>query len=312
MCSLSSKMKVGEAVAAAFRAEGVSSVFGLMGDGNMDFMVAMRELGAKVYDVRHESAAVNMADGYQRASGQVGVATVTCGPGVTQLGTALTVANRHRTPLIVLAGDTMTSLKGMGDLQDMDQRAFVEASGALFHQLRGPSTVAADVQQAFWLARTRRQPVVLDSPMDIQAAELVGELNYETSSVRIAEPPPQSPDPVAVEKATDMIAGARRPVLLAGRGAVAAKAKEVLESLGERIGAAMATTLPAKGYLDGPWSVGVCGTFSTARGEPVLNAADLVVFVGSSGSEETLAGLRPGVRKLQIDLDPTAGLAGRG
>ncbi len=73
----------------------------------------------------------------------------------------------------------------------------------------------------------------------------------------------------------------------------------------------MATTLPAKGYLDGPWSAGVCGTFTTARGEPILLAADLIVFVGSSGNEETLAGLQPGVRKVQIDVDPIASVAGR-
>jgi acetolactate synthase I/II/III large subunit len=304
-------MNVGWTMAAAFRAEGVSHVFGLMGDGNMDFMVAMRELGAQVYDVRHEGAAVNMADGYQRASGQVGVATVTCGPGVTQLGTALTVANRHRTPLVVVAGDTFTTLKGMTELQDMDQRAFVEASGALFHQLRGPSSVAADVQQAFWLARTRRQPVVLNAPMDIQAAEAVGELRYEPSSSRIIAGPPLHPDPASIEKAADMIAAARRPVLLAGVGAMAAGAREVIESLGERVGAALATTLPAKGYLDGPWSVGVCGTFSTARTEPIMAAADLVVFIGSSGSEETLAGVPPAARRLQLDREPTASLGGR-
>jgi len=82
-------MKVAEAIARAVRAEGVTDVFGLMGDGNMDFMAAMREvadLGVSVWDVRHEGAAVGMADGYQRVKGGVGVASVTNGPGVTQLG----------------------------------------------------------------------------------------------------------------------------------------------------------------------------------------------------------------------------------
>jgi thiamine pyrophosphate-dependent acetolactate synthase large subunit-like protein len=307
-------MKVFEALVEAFTQEGVRHAFGLMGDGNMDFLAALLDRGAiKMYDTRHEGAALAMADGYARASRDVGVATVTCGPGVTQLGTSMTVANRHGSPIVVLAGDTPNGLKGMGALQDMDQRAFAEASGALFHQLRGPGTVAADVQQAFWLARTRRLPVLLNCPIDVQEAEAPSGFAYRPSAERIKLLPPLAPDPDSVERAADMLAQARRPVIVAGAGAVASGARAGILGIGERIGAAYATTIRGKGYLDGPWSIGICGTFATLKGEPILAAADLVVFVGSSVTANVngSGSLFPRARTLQIDSDPLALVGGR-
>lgn len=307
-------MRAYEAVAQAVEEEGVRSIFCLMGVGNMPILVNIRERGRiQVFDARHEGAALAMADGFARASGDVGVCSVTNGPGLTQLGTSLMVASRHRSPIVVIAGDTPTGLKGMGNMQDMDQRSFAEASGALFHQLRGPGSVAQDVQQAFWLARTRRLPVVLNCPVDIQNGDLVGEFTYQRSSARIGKTPPMMPDPAEVEKAADMIANARRPVLVAGLGAVTSGAREALDALGDRIGAALATTIRAKGYLDGPWSIGICGNLGSSKVEPFLERADLVIFVGSSVSTNVTGGgsLFPKARTLQIDSDATSIVGGR-
>ena len=298
-------MRVADAVADSVRAEGVTSLFGIMGDGNMYFLTRLLEQGeTRVYDARHEGSAVAMADGYARATGDVGVATVTSGPGVTQLGTSLTVANRHGSPIVVIAGDVPTSLRGMGShRQDMDQRAFVQASGALFHQLRGPSTAAADVQHVFWLARTRRQPVVLSCPIDLQNSEFAGETHYIPSRTPIPATPPLTPGAQAVEKAADMLAAARRPVLLAGAG-VTTDARPLIDKIADRVGAALVTTLPAKGYLDGAWSVGLCGSLSTVGGEAVLAAADLVVLIGASGSAETAEAIPTTARTIQINTNP--------
>jgi len=307
-------MRVFEALAEALVAEGVTSLFGLMGDGNMDVLASIRERGAlATYDARHEGAALAMADGYARATGDVGVCTVTCGPGVTQLGTSLIVANRHRTPLVVVAGDTPNGEKGMGALQDLDQRRFAEASGALFHQLRGPGTVAADVQRAFFLARTQRLPVFLNCPIDVQESEAQGEFRYVGSRTRIGRLVRATPDSVGVEKAADLIANARRPVIVAGAGAIAANARDAIQTLGDRIGAALGTTVQGKGYLDGPWSFGICGTFATVKSEPILQAADLVIFVGSSVTANVTGGgsLFPRAQAIQIDVNPNALVAGR-
>src|SRR5262249_45396284 len=102
-----SKLQVTDMLARAFAAEGVEVLFTLMGDANMYWSVAMSELpGVKVVHARHEHCAVAMADGYARATGKVGVASTTCGPGFTQIMTALTISARSNTPLVVFAGDS--------------------------------------------------------------------------------------------------------------------------------------------------------------------------------------------------------------
>ncbi|HEX9329906.1 MAG TPA: thiamine pyrophosphate-binding protein, partial [Reyranella sp.] len=101
-----SKLQVTDMLARAFAAEGVDVLFTLMGDANMYWSVAMSKLpGMKVVHARHEHCAVAMADGYARATGKVGVASTTCGPGFTQIMTALTISARSNTPLVVFAGD---------------------------------------------------------------------------------------------------------------------------------------------------------------------------------------------------------------
>src|SRR4051812_21996619 len=308
-------MNVAQAIARGVAAEGATHVFGLMGDGNMDFMAALRDDDAPriaVWDVRHEGAAVGMADGFSRASDAVGVATVTNGPGVTQLGTALTVASRRGSPIVVVGGDAMTSVKGMGTAkQDLDQRPFVAATGALFHQLRGPATVAADVQHAFWLARTRRQPVFLNCPIDIQEAEVAGAFSYVPSSARLPQLPALAPDPRAVAAAGDLLANARRPVFVVGAGAVQSGARKAIDALADRLGAALATTLRGKGYVDGRWSVGIFGTFATATAEPILAAADTVVFIGTSVTSDVAPAIATGARTIVINTDPLASVNGR-
>jgi acetolactate synthase-1/2/3 large subunit len=306
-------MKAWDALAECVEQEGVRAMFGLMGDANLFFMARMLERGVvSIYDARHEGSAVAMADGYARATGGIGVASVTSGPGVTQLGTALTVASRAGTPLVVMAGDIPSTVKGMGThRQDTDQRAFVEASGALFHQLRDATTVSSDVQRAFWLAQTHRRPVVLNCPIDTQAAEFRGDVRYTPTKALLFRQQPLIPDAEAIEKAADMIVASRRPVIVAGAGAVAAGAKAAIEALGDRIGTANATTLRAKGYLDGPWSVGICGNFSTIPGQAILADADLVILVGCSGSADTAEAIPSRARTIQLNTSGTVGVGAR-
>jgi thiamine pyrophosphate-dependent acetolactate synthase large subunit-like protein len=304
-------VKVHEAIAQALTAEGVTALFGLMGDGNIDVLASIREQGAIAsYEARHEGSALAMADGYARASGDVGLCYVTHGPGLTQLATSLAVASRHGTPIVVLAGDLAAVDKGIDNHQDIDQRPIVEACGALFQPLRAATTVAEDVEQAFWLARSRRLPVVLNCPVDIQNAEIAS-VEYRPSRMRLGPVPALPPDPRALAEALDLLTQARTPVVVAGRGAIAAGALDALQLLAERIGAALATSVRAKGALDGPWSVGVCGGQASTRGEAVFAAADLVILVGARA--DTLAAgagkLYPQARTLQIDTNPGATVA---
>jgi acetolactate synthase-1/2/3 large subunit len=301
-------MRVAEALVQAFVAEGATDVFGLMGAGNTDFVALMgAQEGGRVFDARHEAAAVAMADGYARATGRVGVASITHGPGLTQIGTSLMTASRHGTPLIIHTGDTSTAHKTMGGraaIQDMDQQAFALSCGALFQPLRSPETVADDVQRAFTLARTQRLPVVLNAPLDVQESPLGGTFDYRPSTTNVVTIDPLPPSPVALERAIAVIAAAERPVILAGRGAVAADARSVLEELGDRIGALLSTTLLAKGWFDGsPYDVGIAGGFSLAPAETAFAQADLVLVVGASLSPFTTqeGNLYPNAQVLRID-----------
>src|SRR5258708_6255470 len=118
---MSGKLKVSDMLARAFAAEGVDHLFTLMGDANMYWSVAMSKLpGMKIVHARHEHCAVAMADGYARATGKVGVASTTCGPGFTQIMTALTIAARGNVPLVVFAGDSPNAASWY--LQPMDMQ----------------------------------------------------------------------------------------------------------------------------------------------------------------------------------------------
>ncbi len=127
-------MKVYEAIAQGLVAEGCDKMFGLMGDGNMWLWGALgRNREVRFYSARHEAAAISMADGYARVTGRVGAATITCGPGLTHAATPLVAAARHRSPLVILAGEV--SARDRHNPQIFDQRGFAEACEARFVRL---------------------------------------------------------------------------------------------------------------------------------------------------------------------------------
>src|SRR5262249_37132083 len=132
-------MKAYEAIAQSLLAEGVTDFFGLMGDGNMWLWGALcRDPSVKPYNARHESMAVSMADGYTRATGKIGVAMVTCGPGLTQCGTSLIAAYRGKTPLVLIAGEIEAGAKNR--TQTMAHRRFVQARRARLFTITSHAT----------------------------------------------------------------------------------------------------------------------------------------------------------------------------
>ena len=142
-------------------------MFGLMGDANL-FMVDsfVRECGGNFIPAAHEGSTILMAAAYAHVSGNVGVATVTHGPGLTNCVTTLVEATRMHTPMVILAGDTPVA--NPRHLQSIDQRELVKVTGAGFVQLRSPTTVTEDVAQAFYRAQVERRPIVLNMPADFK------------------------------------------------------------------------------------------------------------------------------------------------
>ena len=277
--------------------------FGLMGDGNMWLWGAMcRNPAVSHVSLRHESMAVSAADGYARTTGKVGVAMVTCGPGLTQCGTSLIAAFRGKTPVVVIAGEIPAGNKNK--TQTMDQRRFVEASSARFHTITSIDNMAEEIAEAFYAARVHRGPVVLNLPMDLQEKSFDWDYDYRPSTdflpSRVETPSPDLLAPV-IEK----LMAAQRPVIIAGRGARAANARDEIIKLADKVGALLATSLQGKGYFAGhPWDIGIAGAFASAPSEQLLADADFVLGVGAELGYYTTEGglLFPSAEVARIDI----------
>jgi thiamine pyrophosphate-dependent acetolactate synthase large subunit-like protein len=271
-------VNVAQAVGETLSRLGVRHVFGLIGSGNFEVSNALVANGATFVAARHECGAVTMADAYARVTGTVGICTVHQGPGLTNTLTGLTEAAKGRTPLLLLAADTAAA--AIRSNFRIDQEGLVAAVGALPERVYGPESAVADTVRAYTRARLERRPVVLMMPLDIQAAggAEIGDTLPPLPVIR-----PVRPSEEAVAEAADALAGARRPLIIAGRGAVQAGAGEDLTRIGDRVGALLATSAVANGLFAGlPWSLGISGGFASPIAAELIPQADVVLTAGAS------------------------------
>lgn len=299
---MSATTYVYQSIARATKDHGTTDLFGLMGDANL-FMVDsfVRECAGNFIPAAHEGSAVLMATAYAQVSGKVGVATVTHGPALTNCMTALTEAARGHAPIVILAGDTPSD--NPRHLQSIDQREVVKITGAGFVQLRTPATVAEDVAQAFYRAQVERRPIVLNMPADFMWQETV----YFAQALDVFTTPGGAAEGDILDKAIGMIASARRPLILAGSGAIHARAQ--LVRLADRLEAPLATTLRAKGlFSDHPYNIDIFGTLSTPAAYDLIAQSDCIVCFGTALHDFTTdrGKLMKDKRIIQIDTDPTA------
>ncbi|MDQ6524354.1 thiamine pyrophosphate-binding protein [Nocardioides sp. LHD-245] len=290
---------VSTAVARTLLASGVETITGLMGDGNLPHVVAFIEHGGRFVPTVAESGAVSAADGMARTTAGLGAASVTHGPGFTNTLTALTEAVRARSPLLLLTGDTPSVPH---HLQRFDLAAAARLTGAAYVRVTHPDDAVGQLARAMRHAEERSRPVVFDIPLDLATAPC-GESVAAVSGDR----PALLPDDASLDAALGIVASARRPVVLAGRGA--GGAREELLSLAGQLGAPVATTLLAKGMFAGEHGdLGVCGTVGRSEALRVLAESDCVVAFGASLNRFTTADGLVGSRGavVQIDSDPDA------
>src|SRR5258707_13462741 len=224
--------KLYEALAEAFLAEGVDTHFTLMGDGNMHWSTAFADLRAvHPVHVGNEHATVAAATAYNVATGKVAVASVTCGPGVTQVMTALPAAVRARLPMVVFAGESPINAKFYN--QYIDQAPLVTATGAHYIAAHSVPRMMDYVREAFHIAKYERHPVVLGIPYDLQKVEHLTNQPYETSAMYQPKVGRMHPDPEIVAEAVDRLAAAKRPIILGGRGVLRAGARDAVVKLAE-------------------------------------------------------------------------------
>ena len=300
------KPRVYDILAKAFTQEGVRACFALLGDANMNWAARLSGQGCRMVYVRHEHCALAAAMAYARKKGDFGVATVTCGPGVTQLITALPAAVRAHLPLVVFAGEA--PLKSGWYNQEIDQAPLITATGAAYLRLHMPERMPVAIRDAFLTARRERRPVVLGVPFDLQNRPWDGPAELPRPSRELlprASPMPPHPDDVA--SAAQLLVGAERVVVLAGLGAVEAGAGAACRALAARTGGLLSTTLPARGlFHDDPFCIGISGSYTPEVGLEYLAQADLVIAVGCSLAYHAGGGgqLWPKAKMLQVDIDP--------
>src|SRR5262250_375547 len=204
---IEAKFHVYDILAKAFVQEDVRTCFALLGDANMNWAARLSEQGCRMIYVRHEHCALAAAMAYARKNRDVGVATVTCGPGVTQLITALPAAVRARLPLVVFAGEA--PLKSGWYNQELDQAPIITATGAVYHRLHMPERMPVAIRDAFLQARRERRPIVVGIPFDLQDRPWTGAADLPKPSQQLLprhSPIPPHADDVA--KAAQLLAGA--------------------------------------------------------------------------------------------------------
>ncbi|GEL16874.1 thiamine pyrophosphate-binding protein [Pseudonocardia asaccharolytica] len=294
-------MIVAELVGRVLGELGVGHAFGVVGSGNFHVTNALRAAGVEFTAARHEGGAATMADAFARMSGRPAVLSVHQGCGLTNALTGITEAAKSRTPLIVLAADTAGA--AVRSNFRIDQDALVTAIGAVAERVHSPGSALADTVRAYRTA-VQRRTVVLNLPLDVQA-----EKTADPGAVpAVAQLPASRPAAAAVAALAELIAGARRPVFIAGRGARAAR--DELCALAAASGALLATSAVASGLFRGDeWSLGISGGFATPLAAELICGADLVVGWGCALNMWTTrhgALIGPDARVVQVDVEPDA------
>jgi thiamine pyrophosphate-dependent acetolactate synthase large subunit-like protein len=281
---------------------GVGHAFGVVGSGNFHVTNALRAGGVPYVAARHETGAAMMADAHARTCGQVAVLTVHQGCGLTNALTGIAEAAKSRTPLLVLAADTAGS--AVRSNFRIDQDAAVRAVGAIPERVHTAASAVADTVRAYGTCVRQRRTVVLNLPLDVQAAQCA----MPEAVSAVAPWGATRADPVSVSALAALLDGAQRPVFIAGRGA--RHAGPELAALAERCGALLATSAVANGLFAGdPWALGISGGFATPLAVELITGADLVVAWGASLTMWTTrhgALIGAGATVVQVDDDPAA------
>ena len=296
-------MNVAEAVGRTLVRLGVQQAFGVVGSGNFHVTNALIHAGARFVATRHECGAATMADAYARTSGTVAAVTVHQGCGLTNAMTGITEAAKSRTALVVLAAETTEPRSNFY----VDQDALASAVGAVPLRVGSAADAVDTATTAYRAALHDRRTMLLNLPLHVQAEDVPDE-----TTLPDPEPTPTPPDPDAesAHALASLLATARRPVFIAGRGARTPGCRDALTALATDCGALLATSAVAKGLFHGdPWSLDVSGGFATPVAAELISAADVIVAWGCSLSMWTTRHGRligPDARVAQVDLDADA------
>jgi len=281
---------------------GARRCFGLLGTANYRISHALVEAGVEFISARHECNAASMADAYAKATQELTLVSVHSGPGLTNALTGIAEAAKSRTPLLVLAGDVPAG--AVKSNFHFDQAEMTRSVGAVAERIHTPATAREDTLRAATRALRDRQTVVLSLPTDVQDAQISGNI----PPLKLPPTPgPLHPYPEAVRRLADALGSARRPVFIAGRGAVIAGAEDAIAALADRADALLATSICGHGLFAGhPWSVGISGGFASPAASALIAESDLIIGFGVSLTHWTTKHgklIAPGAVVAQVDIE---------
>jgi len=289
--------------------KGVRHIFGIPGGVSIPIFDALVDSPVRHILTRHEQGATHMADGYARATGRAGVVLVTSGPGATNTITGILTAHMDSVPMIILCGQTTTDSLGLDAFQEADMSGISYPVVKHSYLVRDASELPRIVEEAFFLAESGRPgPVLIDLPKDVLNSLIDPELKEGFHLPGYAVP--EAGDPEAVRAAAVMLREARRPVLLAGHGAVIAGADKALLALAEKLRVPVTNTLLGKGAFpeSHPLALGMLGMHGTAYANRAVEHCDLLVSIGSRWDDRIVGKLSefcPQARKIHVDIDPS-------
>ncbi|GFO55478.1 acetolactate synthase [Geomonas sp. Red276] len=305
------KMSGARIVLECLKREGVDTIFGYPGGTVInlyDELFSFKEIRHIL--PRHEQAGVHAADGYARATGKVGVALATSGPGATNTITGIATAYMDSIPMVILTGQVPTALIGNDAFQEADIIGITRPCTKHNFLVKDVKDLALIMKKAFYIARTGRPgPVVVDLPKDIQIAQ--AEFEYpETVDIRGYKPTVEG-HPRQIEKAVAMIAQAKKPVIYVGGGVILGNASEELTTLAKELDIPVTTTLMGLGSFpeDHPLSLGLLGMHGTYYANMAVSHCDLLIAVAARFDDRVtgkIASFAPHAKIIHLDVDPTS------
>ena len=307
------KLSGAEMVVQSLRDEGVEYLFGYPGGAVLDIYDAIHTLGGIEHIlVRHEQAAVHMADGYARATGKVGCVLVTSGPGATNAITGILTAYTDSVPMVIISGQVMSSLIGRDAFQECDMVGISRPVVKHSFIVKKAEDIPGILKKAFYIASTGRPgPVVVDIPKDTVNPTLKYPYEYPKSVELRSYNPTVNGHKGQIKKALKALLVAKKPVLFVGGGAIAAGCHEELIQFAQRLNLPVTSSLMGLGVYPSTDKqfLGMLGMHGTYEANTAMHESDLILGVGVRFDDRTTNNLDkycPNAKVIQIDIDPTS------
>jgi acetolactate synthase I/II/III large subunit len=289
--------------------EGVKHVFGYPGGAILPAYDALRHSSIHHILVRHEQGATHMADGYARATGDVGVAVATSGPGATNMVTGIATAMLDSSPIVCITGQVGSKLLGSDAFQETDITGVTLPITKHNYLVTRADDVAPAIREAFYVAKSGRPgPVLIDITKDAQQGSC--EFDWEAAAPKMrGYRPDLSPPKEAYEKALEIIQQSKRPLILAGHGVLVSGAEPELQAFAERTSIPVALTLLGLGVLPASHvlNLGMMGMHGEAWVNTTIQEADLLLAFGMRFDDRVTGNLKtyaPNAKKIHVEIDP--------